>query len=105
MDMATKRGLGPSLLHVAGAMLVTGLGALASGYLLRDGAIGAFYGAGIASVWFLAREIAQIEPHWGWKTWRLRASVEERQRLIRQAGWPALVAHAQAAAILLIRYV
>lgn len=105
MDMTTKKAFGPSLLHVGLALAVTILAALVSVYAVHDGAPGAFWGAAVASVWFIRGEIDQINPHLGWKTWRLDATPEERQRMVRQAGWPALAAHLVAFGILASRWV
>lgn len=103
MNIETKRAFGPSLLHVALALAVTGISAWLAGYVLRDGVPGAFWGAAVATIWFLRGEIDQINPHWGWKSWKLEATAEDWQRMARQAGWPALAAHLLALAVLISR--
>jgi hypothetical protein len=102
MNLKTKQALGPSLLHVLMALAVTGLGALASAILASNGSLGAFYGATIAAVWFIRGEIDQLNPHWGWKTWTLFTRPQDKQRLVRQAGWPSLAAFVFATLIALL---
>lgn len=93
------KALGPSLLHSLG-----GLAAMAIILAARWAATGnptssAFYGAGIVSAWFLAREVEQIAPHLGWRSWRIDLSNGRGGRLLRQAGIPFLATHAAAFAV------
>lgn len=91
-EQTWKQKAGPSLLHAVGALVITGfVGGIAS-ILMRNGVHGTSLGAAVASTWFWAREVCQVAPHWGWKSWALNLTTQQRDRLVRQALYPTIAA-------------
>lgn len=84
---------GPSFSHSLGALGFVLVFGTALAAMSGNGPVGALGGAWIATAWFAARELEQVQPHYGWKSWRVYASSQDKQRAIRQAVWPAAVAH------------
>lgn len=93
-----QRALGPSCLHSLGAVGVVYLLGFIGGLVYGVGIASAYYGAGLMTGWFLAREVEQIIPHLGTNDFPT-LSEEQITRAMRQSIWPAFFAHLAATSI------